>query len=138
MGNRIQSVMNILGHCYCGAVKYAAEGPTLYQANCHCENCRRAIGAQAVAWITVREPSFQFTAGQPTFFLTPTGATRTFCPTCGTSLTYQHPDRSGEIDLITATLDHPEHFPPNRSVYADEKLPWVQCDAVHVPPPCER
>ncbi len=121
--------MKISGHCYCGAIQYEAQGPTLYQANCHCENCRRAIGAQSVAWITVKRASFSFTKAQPAAYLTDTRATRTFCPICGTSLTYEHPNRSGEIDIITATLQNPEAFPPNRSVYADEKLPWVLCDA---------
>ncbi len=120
--------MQIKGRCYCGAIEYEGIGPTLYQANCHCENCRRAIGAQSVAWITLKHPTFAFTKREPTAYITDTGATRTFCPQCGTSLTYQHPDRDGEIDIITATLDQPEKFSPNLSVYSEEKLPWVKCD----------
>jgi len=121
--------MDIEGRCYCGVIRYRAKGPTLYQANCHCENCRRAVGAQSVAWITVKRKDFDFFSGtKPTFYVTDTTAIRTFCPVCGTSLTYEHPDRAGEIDIITATLEHPENFSPNRAVYSDEKLPWVICD----------
>ena len=121
--------MKITGRCYCGKIRYEAEGPTLYQANCHCENCRRAIGAQAVAWITVRSETFQFLGETPTQYVTDTGATRTFCPHCGSSLTYEIGRREGQIDIVTASLDHPEDFPPEHSVFADEKLPWVICDA---------
>ncbi|MCG8525030.1 MAG: GFA family protein [Opitutales bacterium] len=120
--------MKITGRCYCGSIRYEALGPTLYQANCHCENCRRAIGAQAVAWITVKLDTFKF-VGDPTRHHTDTEATRTFCPDCGSSLTYQHPSRETEIDIVTASLDKPEKFAPNLSVYADEKLSWVKCDA---------
>ena len=115
----------ITGGCYCDKVRFKARPPALYQANCHCANCRRAAGAQAVAWITVNLDGFKFTRGRPKRFRTNTRAWRTFCGHCGTSLTYQNDERPGEIDLTTGSLDHPERFAPNRDVFADEKLPWV-------------
>ena len=78
---------SITGGCYCGKVRFRASGPTLYQANCHCANCRRAAGAQAVAWITVKLSEFAWDAGEPKRYRTDTGAYRTFCDSCGTSLT---------------------------------------------------
>jgi hypothetical protein len=44
----------ITGGCYCGKVRFRVSGPNLRQSNCHCANCRRAAGAQSVAWITVK------------------------------------------------------------------------------------
>lgn len=35
--------------CYCGKIRFEATPPILYQAYCHCDNCRKAIGAQVVA-----------------------------------------------------------------------------------------
>jgi hypothetical protein len=121
--------MKITGHCYCGKIRYEAEGPVLYQANCHCANCRRAIGAQAVAWITVKSTNFHYLSETPKHYRTETGAIRSFCPDCGSSLNYQIESREGRTDIVTASLDHPENFPPKRSVYIEEKLPWVICDA---------
>jgi hypothetical protein len=95
------------------------------QANCHCSNCRRAAGAQAVAWITVPLAEFRFTSGQPKRYKTDTGAYRTFCSDCGTSLTYEIDSRPGEIDITTGSLDDPESFAPTKDVFADEKLTWV-------------
>jgi hypothetical protein len=115
----------IIGGCYCGAVRYRASGTILHQANCHCANCRRAVGAQAVAWITVRTSDFSFENSSPKRYRTDTRAWRTFCDTCGTSLTYESDARPGEVDITTGSLDHPEDFPPNKDVYADEKLSWV-------------
>ena len=97
----------------------------LYQANCHCANCRRAIGAQAVAWITVKRVNFRFKKGKPKRYRTDTGAWRTFCVGCGTSLTYENDKRPGEIDITTGSLDHPEDFAPSKDVFSDEKLSWV-------------
>src|SRR3954470_10853477 len=109
----------ITGGCYCGKVRYTAAGSVLAQANCHCSNCRRAAGAQAVAWITVASAQFAFTAGQPERYRTDTGAFRTFCRDCGTSLTYENDSRPGEIDITVGSLEDPERFPPNKDVFVD-------------------
>lgn len=78
----------ITGGCYCGQVRYRTSQEPIYQVNCHCANCRRAAGAQSVAWITVRLSDFEFEKGTPRRYRTDTGAWRTFCDLCGTSLTY--------------------------------------------------
>lgn len=115
---------HITGHCYCGAIRFQATPPVLYQALCHCDTCRRAIGSHAVAWITVESSNFEYTRGSPKTYLTETSATRSFCPDCGTSLTYAHPSRPTQIDIVTGSLDQPERFPPNRDVFPEEKLLW--------------
>ena len=116
---------SMTGGCYCGQIRFRATGEPIYQANCHCANCRRAIGAQAVAWITVRHSEFRVEKGKPRKYRTDTGAWRTFCDACGTSLTYEADARPGEIDITTGSLDRPEYFAPNRDVFPEEKLPWV-------------
>ena len=115
----------ITGGCYCGAVRFKAASATFSQANCHCHNCRRAIGAQAVAWITVKRSDFAYEKGEPKRYRTETRAWRTFCGSCGSSLTYEGDDRPEEIDITTGTLDHPEQFAPIKDVFPEEKLSWV-------------
>jgi hypothetical protein len=117
---------SITGGCYCGDVRFNARSAPIHFANCHCENCRRAVGAQAVAWITVKRADFRYDKGVPTKYQTETGAWRTFCSRCGTSLTYDHDARPDEIDITTASLDSPEAFAPTRDVFPEEKLPWVE------------
>src|SRR5437868_15149680 len=104
----------ITGGCYCGNVRFRATHKPMHQANCHCANCRRAAGAQAVAWITVPSAKFAFTSGQPERYRTDTGAYRTFCADCGTSLTYEIDSRPDEIDITTGSLNDPERVPPNK------------------------
>lgn len=116
---------SITGGCYCGKVRYRATAAPIFQANCHCANCRRAIGAQAVAWITVIQSAFVLEQGTPKRYRTETEAWRTFCEDCGTSLTYTADRRPGEIDIATGSLDRPEEFPPSRDVFPEEKLSWV-------------
>jgi hypothetical protein len=115
----------IEGGCFCGQVRYRATGELLHSTVCHCADCRRAAGAQAVAWITVPVESFSFTAGEPVRFGSSPPVVRTFCGRCGTSLTYQHDDRPNEIDITTGSLDDPEAFPPTKQVFEEQKLSWV-------------
>jgi len=117
--------IEIPGGCYCGKIRFKATQQPIYQTNCHCANCRRAAGAQAVAWITVNRAHFRFEQGTPRQYQTDTGAWRTFCGDCGTSLTYERDSRPDEIDITTGSLDHPELFPPNKDLFTDEKLHWV-------------
>jgi hypothetical protein len=124
---RISMAENLItGGCYCGDVRFEARPLPIYRStNCHCSNCRRAAGAQSVAWITVSRESFRFERGSPKRYRTETEAWRTFCNRCGTSLTYESDRRPGEIDITTGSLDHPEQHPPTSDFYPDEKLAWV-------------
>lgn len=122
----MKTIHSICGGCFCGKVRFRAKGPLRFQGNCHCKNCRRAVGAQAVAWISVQKDSFNFVKGRPKRYRTPTKAWRTFCPACGTSLTYESSKRTQDIDITTGSLDLPEKFPPQHDFFTDEKLPWVR------------
>jgi len=49
---------------------------------------------------------------------------RTFCQSCGTSLTYRHDEDPDSIDVTTASLDRPEEFPPTRHIWLEDRLAW--------------
>src|SRR4030095_9583612 len=76
----------ITGGYYCGEVRFSASPKVRVRPNCHCVNCRRAAGAQAVAWIVVKRSQFEFVKGTPRRYRTETGARRTFCTRGGTKI----------------------------------------------------
>ena len=117
--------METTGGCYCGAVRYTAQGEPLQRTNCHCGNCRRVSGAQAVAWITVPVTALTWVRGEPVRYRTDTQAARTFCGVCGTPLTYQNDGRPEQVDITVGSLDNPEAFAPTQGFYVDERLSWV-------------
>ena len=117
--------IEITGGCYCGAVRYRATCEPEHSTICHCANCRRAGGAQSVAWLTFPLDHFAFVEGEPVSYRTDTQATRTFCGRCGTPLTYQNDSRPDDIDVTTGSADDPEAYPPTRDVWEEEKLSWV-------------
>ncbi|UCF42800.1 MAG: GFA family protein [Planctomycetota bacterium] len=114
------------GGCMCGRIRYKLTCKPIYATMCHCSDCRRACGAQAVAWVTVPGKHFSFTKGDPQRYQSSAKVERTFCPTCGTSLTYRNEERDDEMDITTGSLDHPEQFPPTQDYYCRDRLAWVQ------------
>jgi hypothetical protein len=115
----------IQGGCLCGAVRYRAGVPPRISTVCHCADCRRACGAQSVAWVTFPVESFAIVQGEPERFRSSPPVIRTFCGRCGTPLTYQHEERAQEIDVTTGSLDDPEAFPPTKEVFPEQKLSWA-------------
>ena len=69
--------------------------------------------------------NFSIEKGDPRRFRTDTDAWRTFCPSCGTSLTYEADHRADQVDLTTGGLDHPEAFPPTEDTWTEERISWV-------------
>jgi hypothetical protein len=83
------------GGCFCGRVRYRVTGEPVGSAVCHCVSCRRTSGAQSVAWLTFPHRKFSFVHGEPADYRSSDEVSRTFCQSCGTSLTYRH---DGEPD----------------------------------------
>lgn len=114
------------GGCFCGAIRYEAAGTPLQETNCHCSICRRTTGAPFVAWFSVARPGFRMVQGAPLRFRSTAKATRTFCPRCGTQLTFERDDTPDEIDVTTSSLDDPNRLPPHDHTYTSSKLGWVK------------
>ena len=116
----------IEGGCFCGSVRYRAQGKSLNTMVCHCTSCRRIAGSPVVAWITVGSEGFRFTRGKPAEFRSSPPVRRTFCPKCGTPLTYQRDDSPETIDITTCTLDAPAAFPPTHHSWLEDNVGWVR------------
>ena len=114
------------GGCSCGAIRYEASGAPFHLTNCHCSICRRTAGAPFVTWFSVPRSEFRIVQGTASRFRSTPKGTRSFCPHCGTQLTFEHADFAGEIDVTTCSLDDPLLLPPEDHTYASSKLAWVQ------------
>ncbi len=114
------------GGCFCGAVRYEAQGEPWHPTACHCSICRRTSAAPLVAWFTVKTADLRTVAGQPTRFRSSAHGTRSFCPACGTPLTFQSDHLPDEIDVSTCSLDDPEQMPPQSHTWRASGLSWVK------------
>jgi hypothetical protein len=113
------------GGCYCGSVRYEVSGTPFDATFCHCADCRRCAAAPFVAWFSVKRSEFRVVQGEPKHFASSEAVLRTFCPDCGTPLTYQHDGFPDEIDVSTCSLDMPDLVPPEDHTWTSQKLEWI-------------
>ncbi len=119
----------IEGGCLCGRTRYRVSGTPENLCFCHCTNCRRAAGAPYVAWGTFRRDAFHLLdGGACVLYRSSPRVQRGFCGHCGTSLSYAHAERDGEIDVTLATLDDPARYEPECHIWVEDKLPWVRIE----------
>jgi hypothetical protein len=118
----------IVGGCFCGFVRYEADGVPFNQTSCHCSICRRISGAPFVAWFSVASGDFRFLSGEPASLRSSDHGTRTFCPRCGTPLTFRSSRSPEEVDVTVCSLDDPARVPPQDQTRVSAQLSWVRLD----------
>jgi hypothetical protein len=114
------------GGCFCGYVRYRTSANPFHETHCHCSICRRTSAAPIVPWFSVPAKELIFTAGEPARFQSSDHGTRSFCPQCGTPLTFQTSQAAAEIDVTICSLDDPEAVVPKDHSYVRSKLSWIK------------
>jgi hypothetical protein len=120
----------LTGGCFCGAIRYQADGTPFHETNCHCSICRRTTGAPFVTWFSVRSADFRIVKGQPARFNSSAKGVRSFCSRCGTQLTFERADFIDEMDVTTASLDDPHLAPPRDNTRTSSRLRWIILDGL--------
>lgn len=113
------------GGCSCGAIRFVVTGTPEQVLVCHCPDCRRAAGAQSVAWLLLPKAAFRVLQGTPAPYHSSGGVTRTFCSSCGTTISWEREDYPDRIDVTLGRLDDPEAFVPTKAVYRRHRLSWA-------------
>lgn len=116
----------VIGGCACGAIRYSVEGKPSNSMICHCQTCRRVSAAPFVAWVTFDKLNFSVFKGTPSEYFSSPPVRRSFCPACGTPITYQHVDQPATIDITTCSLDNPDAFPPTHHSWISHDLVWLR------------
>lgn len=114
------------GGCFCGAVRFEVAGPETFACFCHCKSCQHAAGAPVVAWATYSKDTLRVTRGRMHLYHSSPGVTRGICGACGTSISYEHTDRPGEIDLTLNSLDNPSAPVLRAHIWVEDKAPWLE------------
>ena len=113
------------GGCLCGKIRFTSSVEPKSVVNCHCNNCKRSVGAAYITWAVFQKDCISFNITPPTH-TAPNRAVRTFCDTCGTSIAYWHPNRESVIDITVGCLDDPEKCPPERNIWTKNRLSWIE------------
>ena len=120
--------MTLEGGCYCGKVRYLAEGEPMMKAQCHCRECQYITGGAPNTFIVMPAAGHKYTKGTPKAFTRSDlerAVTREFCPDCGTHLATKPPGRPVVVVKV-GTLDDPAQFTPQMAIFTVDKQPFHQ------------
>jgi len=120
--------MTLTGRCYCGELRYEAEGEPLFKIQCHCRECQYISGGGANFVMGVPADGFAYVKGAPKSFTRKDldrPVTREFCPNCGTSILTRVPSNPHMLVLKVGTLDDPSAYGgPQMAIWTDDKQPY--------------
>ena len=120
--------MKFEGGCYCGNVRYEADGEPMMKAQCHCRECQYIAGGAPNLFMIMKPDEFRYTKGAPKQFARgdlEQPVTREFCPDCGTHLVTR-PQRPVVVVKV-GTLDDPKLFGgPQAAIYTIDQQPFHQ------------
>ena len=106
--------MKLEGGCFCGAMRYVAEGEPAMKGQCHCRQCQYFAGGGPNIFIAMPTSGFGYTKGTPSAFARKDapvfGASREFCPTCGVQLVTKAEPMPDVVFVKVGTLDDPTAF----------------------------
>lgn len=104
--------MTFEGGCYCGSLRYVAEGEPVLKGECYCRECQYISGGAPQLFLALPAATFRYTQGTAKTYTRKDLAqpvTREFCAECGTHLITRRPDMPLVI-LKVGTLDDPALF----------------------------
>jgi hypothetical protein len=121
--------MKLEGGCYCGELRYAAEGKPMLRAQCHCRECQYIAGGSPNLFLLMPPDGFSYTKGTPRQFARcdlERPVTREFCADCGTLVVTRWPGLPAVI-LKVGTLDDPGVFGgPQMAIFTVDKQAFHQ------------
>lgn len=113
------------GGCLCGSIRYEATGEPYDVTHCHCADCRKSSAAAFVTWACFRRGDFRFLNEAPGEIQW-SGRIRTFCPHCGTPLTFLAEPDTDEVSVTVCSLDDPAVIQPSDHTWVQDQLPWIK------------
>jgi hypothetical protein len=119
--------MTFEGGCYCGKLRYVAQGEPRLKAQCHCRECQYISGGAPNLFMLMPPDGFRYVSGTPKTFTRgdlEKPVTREFCEACGTHIATRRPGLHFVV-LKIGTLDDPRLFgAPQMAIYAVDRQPF--------------
>ncbi len=119
--------MKLEGGCYCGKLRYAAEGRPILKAQCHCRECQYISGGGPNLFMLMPPEGFVYTKGAPKQFTRTdieNAVTREFCAECGTHILTRRPGLA-QLVLKIGTLDDPASvYTPKMAIFTKDRQPY--------------
>ncbi len=113
------------GSCFCGTVRYEAEGPFNSMMSCHCSMCRKHHGSGFATYVSAPLEKFRWTAGEDNLlaYKSSEQGSRNSCATCGSTVPMTMPAYSLAL-LPAGPLEGDLGIKPEGHIFVGSKAPW--------------
>jgi hypothetical protein len=123
-------MINRLGGCQCGEIRYALSALPLTLYACHCRDCQRQSASGFGMSLAVARDGFHITQGEPKFWHRRAASGRVvacaLCRSCGVRI-YHAPQRNAAIlNIKPGTLDDPSDLVPVGHLWVSRAHPWLR------------
>ncbi len=125
-----EGTVEVVGGCFCGAVRYRVAGGLANGRSCHCSRCRKAFSGAGSAYAEVAPgASFGWTQGadRVSAYATGNGFGLGFCGQCGTTLCGFVGTGAADKDVHGVTLGSVDGDPGvdiALHLFVGSKAPW--------------
>ena len=114
------------GGCFCGAVRFKAEGEPVNIRICRCRNCQKALSSPFYAR-ALFVPSALHVEGEIGRYPSSEALNREFCIRCGSRL-FSRRTNGTAVGVALAAFDDRNAFAPTEHIWVSEKMQWVRID----------
>lgn len=125
-------MVQFMGGCLCGTIRYAVNAEPQRIHNCHCDTCRKVTGSAFATNIFVAEDDIVITQGEPKSFSHTADSGNTvvkeFCANCGSQLFGHGTGRPGVKNIKVGSIDDASFVQPIANLYVKRALPFTQID----------
>jgi hypothetical protein len=124
MRHSLETIMTLIGGCFCGRVRYEISRPLAGGRSCHCSRCRKAFSGAGSAYAEVLPDSFTWTQGADnlTSYESTPGWGLCFCRTCGSTLCGIHEDKVHGVTL--GSIDGDPGIQIELHIFVGSKASW--------------
>jgi hypothetical protein len=114
----------VIGKCLCGAVACTVDDAFSYAMNCHCSNCRRAMGAAYKPFAGIQHDRVKIITGNDRVMIFGEGrAHDVHCSICG-SLLYSVVRDGTYVHVAMGTLTGDPIIRPSAHIFVGSKAIW--------------
>ena len=117
------------GQCLCGQIAYEVTKIEPRMGHCHCSMCRKFHGAAFATLGEAKAENFRWVRGEELLkaYTGENGTVRQFCSRCGSSMTFEASNSSGElVEFALGTLDSDIELRPDVHIYTEFGANWYE------------
>jgi hypothetical protein len=117
---------DLIGGCWCGAVRYRVADEFRYASNCHCSRCRAATGSAFKAFAGIERDKLELIAGDGTLLIVGgEDLNDTRCSSCG-SLLFSVVRDGAFVHVALGSLEDAPSIRPTEHIFVGSKAPWFE------------